>query len=152
MLADKNSNLVSSAFTSLLPNAKHQRIRHDFPMPDLEATQCPQLDLVFKSLSSLKAEARTIDIDLGKIQAFVLDPLSPLACLLQSTDERNVSLEEVRYIFSEALVLLGNSSSQISNICRKRILKADNPDMQDLADEHNQFKTASQIGVGEIEG
>jgi hypothetical protein len=78
-------------------------------MPDLEATQCPQLDLVFKSLSSLKAEARTIDIDLGKIQAFVLDPLSPLACLLQSTDERNVLLEEVRYIISKASVLLGTA-------------------------------------------
>jgi hypothetical protein len=61
------------------------------------------LDPIFRSSSSLKAEARTSDTDLGKIQAFLLDPVAPLTYLLQSAEERYVSMEEVHYTISEAL-------------------------------------------------
>ena len=53
----------------------------------------------------------------------------------QSSDEYTISVEEARDAVSGAIKLLGNASSQISRLRRKKILKAVNPSIQDLAEE-----------------
>jgi hypothetical protein len=58
-------------------------------------------------------------------------------------DEDTLTQAEVRATTPEALKLLGNASSQISHLRRKKVLKSVNADMQDLADEEDLFKGAS---------
>jgi hypothetical protein len=57
-------------------------------------------------------------------------------------DEDTLTQAEVRATTPEALKLLGNASSQISHLRRKKVLKSVNADMQDLADEEYLFKGA----------
>ena len=49
--------------------------------------------------------------------------------------EAQLSLEDARVAVSDAIKLQGNASAQISKLRRKKILKAVNPDIQDLAEE-----------------
>ena len=90
--------------------------------------------------SSLAAKAKAADAELARIQAFVLDPVGPLIRILKATEEDqtsedSVSLDEGKAAIADALRLLGNASAQISRLRRKKILKAVNPEIQDLADE-----------------
>ena len=89
----------------------------------------------------MKAEVKSADSELARLQAFVHDPVGPLTMVLhsmedpQSSDEYTISVEEARDAVSGAIKLLGNASSQISRLRRKKILKAVNPSIQDLAEE-----------------
>ena len=53
-----------------------------------------------------------------------------------------LSLGQAQETIADAMRLLGNASSQISRLRRKKILKAVNPEIQDLADE-DLFSTAA---------
>ena len=112
-------------------------MRNVFPVPDILETQCPRLDSVFKA--SAKPEVKNGDVELARIQAYVLDPVGPMTRVLHAMDssqsEDQLSLEEAWEALSDAIRLLGNASSQISRIRRKRILKSVNPDIADMAEE-----------------
>ena len=92
---------------------------------------------VFRT-KSVKAEAKSADGELARIQAFVHDPAGPMFELLHGLDaetESQLSLEDASVAVSDAIKLLGNASAQISKLWRKKILKAVNPDIQNLAEE-----------------
>ncbi len=105
-------------------------------------------------------KVKTADAELSRIQAFVLDPINPLLHLLerlhQAEDGEGISFEEMIHGAQEALRLIGNAFSQISTTRRKKVLKALNPDIQDLATEEGHFKEsaprASAIRDGVREG
>ena len=68
--------------------------------------------------------------------------------VLEGIDPGSISVEDARSALSESLCLLANASAQISRLRRKRILKAVNPDIQDLADEDKPFTKASPYLFG----
>ena len=122
-----------------LHTAKCHMSESNFPLPEIQETRCPRLDSLFKS-SSLVAEAKATDVELAHIQAFVLDPVGPLIRILKATEEDQtsedpVSLDEGKTAIADALRLLGNTSAQTSRLRRKKIMKAVNPEIQDLADK-----------------
>ena len=90
----------------------------------------------------MKAETKTADAELAKIQAFVLDPVGPLLHLLERFQEEDNELttDDAVASLQDALRLIGNSSCQISSIRRKKVLRALNPEIQDLAAEKEHFK------------
>ena len=143
-LSESSKSLVISAFSSSLQNSERRRIRTQYPHSGLPQTRCPKMDAVFKSASG-KADTKTADAELGKIQAFVFDPVGPLLHLLEKVSEEDTDMtrEDIAHELKDALRLIGNTSSHISTIRRKKILKALNPEIQDLATEEGHFKEAA---------
>ncbi len=151
-LSESSKSLIKSAFSNSIPNAERRKIRAQFPHSGMPQTRCPKLDPVFKSASG-KAETKTVDAELSKIQAFVLDPIGPLLQLLEQLQqaeggaeddtENEISLEEAAHTLQEAIRLIGNTSVQISTIRRKKVLSALNPEIKDLATEEEHFKEAA---------
>ena len=129
-------------------------MRSAFPTPEVKATRCPKLDPVFKTKS--KAETKTADAELARIQAFVHDPVGPLVQLLHGLDteeeaEPRISVDDARVAVKDAIRLLGNASAQISKLRRKKVLKKMNPDIQDLADEDIFQEAAPDLFGSEFE-
>ena len=85
-LSDANATLISSAFSTVLPNEQRRRLREAFPTTELAETRCPRLDPLFRT-SSVRQEARTADAELARIQALVHDPMAPLMWLQHALDE-----------------------------------------------------------------
>ena len=139
-LSESNKSLLATSFSTTLSNSERRKVRNTFQTPGVVETRCPRLDPIFKS-TSVKAEVKSADSELARLQAFVHDPVGPLTMVLhsmedpQSSDEYTISVEEARDAVSGAIKLLGNASSQISRLRRKKILKAVNPSIQDLAEE-----------------
>ena len=137
-LSEDNLALLASSFTTTLSNATRRKVRDTFPLPELKETRCPRLDPIFKS-SSVGAEVRAADSELARLQAFVLDPVGPLIRVLRATeddpDNPGITMEEAKVAVADAVKLLGNASAQISRLRRRKILKAVNPEIQDLAEE-----------------
>lgn len=146
-LSEDNSSFVGSAFSSTLNNSERRRIRKGFPTPETPETRCPKLDSIYKSV---KADFKSQDSEPSRLQAFMLDPVAPLLHLLHNIDENpDYTVDEIRRDTTEAIQLLGKASSQVSKIQRKRILKAVNPDIQDLVNEEKNFKEAAPLLFGE---
>ena len=141
-VSENTSKLLMSAFTSTLPNADHRRIRNAFPVPDVDVTRCPCLDPLFKT-QSVRSDVKAANVELARLQAFMLDPVGPLVDVLKGIDLESISVEDARSALFESLHLQGNASAQISRLRRKRVLKAVNPDIQDPADEDEPFTKAS---------
>ena len=139
-LSESNKSLLATSFSTTLSNSERRKVRNTFQTPGVVETRCPRLDPIFKS-TSVKAEVKSADSELARLQAFVHDPVGPLTMVLhsmedpQSSDEYTISVEEARDAVSGAIKLLGNASSQISRLRRKKILKAVNLSIQDLAEE-----------------
>ena len=72
------------------------------------------------------SEAQAFEKDLVNTQGFLLDAVHPLTSMLVGVNSGNLSLTEVEEITKDAQMLLGNASSQISKVRRKRILKVCN--------------------------
>ena len=111
----------------------------------MSQTCCPRLELVFKT--SVKPEVKNADSELTRIQAFVPDPVGPLARVLHALDpeNENITVDDTHSATKDAIRLLGNASSEISKLRRRRILKAVNLDMQDLADEDSFAEAAPDL-------
>ena len=80
-LSEHNKSLVSAAFSTALSNMERRKIRNTFPTPDIQQTCCPRLDSIFKS-SFVKSEAKSLDSELARLQAFVLDPVTLLVNMI----------------------------------------------------------------------
>lgn len=78
----------------------------------------------------------------------MLDPVSPLIRVLNATendtDNPGITMEEAKWTLVDAVKLLGNASAQISRLQQRKVLKAVNPEIQDLADK-DIFTTAAQL-------
>ena len=134
MLSERSVVLFTSAFSSTLSNTEQRKVRKSLPVPNVSKTRCPRLDPVFKS--SVKAEVKMADSELARIQAFVLDQVGPLATVLKAMEEGGDDFTlDAQSGLRDAIKLLGNASSQICRLRRRKILKAVNPDIQDLANE-----------------
>ena len=85
-------------------------------------THCPRLDLVF--YTSTKPQVKNADLELARIQAFILDLVGPLARVLHAMDpeRRPDARDEACSVVNDAIRQLGNASSQISKL-RKKCLK-----------------------------
>ena len=81
------------------------------------------------------------DSELAQSQAFVLDPVGPLIRVLRATEDDlgilGITMEETKAAVADPVKLLGNASTQISRVQRRKVLKAVNPEthVQDLAKE-----------------
>lgn len=150
-LSEEDSAIMKVAFSKPLSNKDRVAVRNAFPPPAIPQTRCPKLDPIFKTAAASKAEVKATDTELARLQAFVLDPAAPLFHLLAEIDNQgsDVSIADVRHVISEALRLVGNASSQISQTRRKRIIKALNPDLQDLASEDTLFAEAGSSLFGQ---
>ncbi len=106
-LSESSKALVTSAFSSSLHNSELRKIRSQYHHSGLPQTRCPKLDSVFKSATG-KAETKMADAELGKIQAFVLDPVGPLLHLLEKIkdEDTEMTMEEAEHDIREALCLI----------------------------------------------
>lgn len=151
VLSTESATILKEAFTIPLLNKERVGIRNAFPPPSLPQTRCPKLDAVFKTATSAgKSEAKTSDSELARLQAYVLDPVAPLLQVLKGLDDpSSTSMDDARSHIVDSLKLLGNASAHISQTRRKRVIKALNPDLQDLAAEDKLFVEASPNLFGE---
>ena len=69
-LSKANVTLISSTFTSVLPNTERQKIRDAFPTTELAEMHCLHLDPLFRT-SSVKQEAKTADAELARVWALI---------------------------------------------------------------------------------
>ena len=154
-LSEPLTELVNEAFTSSLPSSKRREIRGNCPTPDMPLTRCPRVDAIFKAPESRFAkntEGKALDTELMKVQAYILDVAPPILELLQALERDPEDPEMPRppdEVLRDALRLLGNAVFQVSKIRRKKILKICNPDIQDLADNEETFKSAAPNLFGE---
>ena len=147
-VSEETKELIKSAFCKSLPNATRKETRNRCPVPDVPYTRCPRVDPMFKtpdSRFSSNTDAKQIDNDLQKVQAFTLDVAAPLLELAEAAGSGpDVMLSrEPKEMVHDALRLLGNAVAQTSKVRRKRILKVCNQDIQDLADEEDLFLESS---------
>ena len=84
--------ILSSAFSSVLSNVERRKFRSSFPTPDMPVTRCPRLDPIFK-VHSVKADIKSLDSELARIQAFLLDPVGPLTCVLEGLERKDAPLD-----------------------------------------------------------
>ena len=70
---------------------------------------------------------------------FILDPVGLLIPVLKATeddpDNPGITMEEARSATVDGIRLLENAFAQISRVCRRKILKAINPEIHNLANE-----------------
>ena len=143
-VSEDTSKLLSKSFTTTLPNAERRRVKQDFPVPRVNVTKCPKLDPIFKAPgAALKGEAKSAESELGRIQAFMLDPVGPLVQTLEGIRAGTLTYEDADHAISSAISLLGNASSHISKLRRKKVLKELNPDILDLVEEDSHFTKAA---------
>ena len=78
---------------------------------------------MFKTFLTQKfSKVKSTDAELARVQAHILDLVRPLTYLLSSQEDENFTAQEARCTLEDTIKLLGNGSSQVSNIRRKRIL------------------------------
>uniref|UniRef100_A0A1X7TUN6 Uncharacterized protein n=1 Tax=Amphimedon queenslandica TaxID=400682 RepID=A0A1X7TUN6_AMPQE len=132
-LSEHSKSAVAVSFTKPLLNEDRKRLRKMFPTPE---TMCPRLDSVFKS-TTVKKEAKDRDGEFACLQAFIHDPATPLLAMLKDIEQdgEELSTEQFKAALTTAIQLLGNASAQVSRLRRRKILKAINPEIQDLAEE-----------------
>ena len=144
-LSDESRKLAKKAFTTTLSNAEWREIRTRAPLEE-PFTRCPRVDPLFKTTESRFAgssKAKQVDGDLQKIQALVLDVSAPLLELLAVTEPGAEDPPcRPREAVEDAVRMLGNAVGHVSKIRRRRILKACNPDVHDLADNEELFTEA----------
>ncbi len=151
-LSEESRKLVKKAFTTTLSNAERREIH----TRELESgdpfTRYPRVDPLFKTTEfrfAGSSEGKQVDVDLQKIQALVLDVsallLELLAAMEPGTEDPPCLPREA---MEDAVRLLGNIVGQFSKIRRRRILKACNPDVHDLADNEELFTEASPNPFG----
>ena len=92
---------------------------------------------------------QTDNAELVRVHAFVLDPVAPLTNVLHCLDDEDYSIEDAWSDLTAALRLLGNASTQILHARRTNVIKAVNPDIQDLAGEDELYKNAALYLFGE---
>lgn len=145
-VSEETKELVKISFTSTLSYPERKETKGRAPDLDLPETRCPKLDALFKTQESKfsgNADAKQVDNDLQKLQALMLDVAAPLLELKGFTEQESKILHRPpEEAIDDALKLLGNAFSQTSKVRRKRVLKACNPDIQDLAEEESLFKEA----------
>ena len=91
------------------------------------------------------------DTKLSKIQALGFDAIGPLAFLLEEASKEgttSIPTQVVAKATRTALRLLGSATSHIS-ILRKKILQDLNPDLQDLVEREDVFKSTALLLFGE---
>lgn len=98
----------------------------------VKETKCPRLDLIFSSFSVSK-DVKTADSELVKIQALLHDASAPLITMLYKLDPLVITEEEALTAVEGSIRLLGNASSNLSTLRRRKILKSVNPDIVNLA-------------------
>ena len=144
-LSEDMLTLVKEAWSGPLKNSQRREIRNRYPVPDTQHTKTPKLDEIFSSSESLFAmstEAKQTDKDILQLQKYTLDVVTPLLCLMEAVldDSKQVSWEDFKMASTDALRLLGNAVYQMSRLRHKRVLKACNPDLANLADNHDLLK------------
>ena len=141
-LPGEDAALVASAFTAVLSNEERKRVRSASPFPDLVQTRCPRLDPLFSS-SKIPKETKALDKELAKVQALVHDPIAPLAKFLKNF--HSITPETAYEVLKDTIVLLGNASGHISQLRRRKVLKAINPELVDLAGENHFSSSAPNL-------
>ena len=150
-LSESTSELLAAAFTRTLPNAERRKLRQEFQVPRVEHTRFPKLDAIFKTAESgLRGEAKSAETDLARIQALVLVSVWPVLQALEGIRDGSLTFDDADHAVSSAIALLGNASSHISKLRRKKVPKELNPDIQDLAEDDSKFVQAAPklFGVG----
>ena len=143
-VSEHTQKLLTSVFTHTVTNTERRKVRQEFLVPNVDNTRCPKLDSIFKAPgSAFKGEAKSAESDLSRIQAYVLDPVGPLVQLLEGTREGTLTKEAAESAITAAITFVGNASSHISKLRRKKVLKELNPDLQDLAGDDTLFKVAA---------
>ena len=100
--------------------------------------------------SSLKGTqgVKALDKELSKAQSHIHDKVGPLAHFLARADEDDFSVNEAKSIFRDSVKLIDNTSATISKMRQKRVLKALNLALQEMADEPEVFLSAALLLFG----
>ena len=146
VLTEETDLLIKESLQKSLGNSQKREIRDHYPIPATVVTQTPKLYDLFtlaESKFTKDSEARAFEKDLVNTQGFLLDAVHPQTSMLESAKSGNLSLTEVEEITKDTLMLLGNASSQISKVGRKRILKVCNSDLSGLVEKEELYADAA---------
>ena len=151
-LSSETTAVLQDSFTNILENSQRRDVRDRYPVPNTPATRTPKVDDIFtvpESKFSKNSEAKQVDKDLLQSQGYLLDVARPLASLLDGLEQSNITIDDAKQMTKDAIVLLGNANAQTSRLRRKRILRACNPDIANLAERPDLFVEAAPYLFGD---
>ncbi len=76
---ERTRRFLTEKFLKPLPNEARLRVRRLFALPDVEATNVPQMDFFVKSHAS--NAAKSIDRELAKLQALINNGIAPITAI-----------------------------------------------------------------------
>ena len=148
-VSESKDQFLNEAFTKTLPNVARLQTKKVYGLPKNEESRCPKLDLLVKTRMSKNNKVQ--DTKLSKIQAIRLDAIGPLAFHLEEASKEgttSIPMQVVTEATRTVLRLLGSAISHISTL-RRKILQDLNPDLQDLVEREDVFKSSAPLLFGE---
>ena len=149
-VSESTDQFLKEAFTKTLPNVARLQTKKVYGLPKNEESRCPKLDPLVKRRMSKNNKAQ--DTELSKIQALGLDAIGPLAFLLEEASKEgttSIPKQVVAEATRTALRLMGSATSHVSTLRRRKILQDLNPDLQDLVERDDVFKSSAPLLFGE---
>ena len=111
-----------SDYRSISPQSKdtaHVRSSR-YPLPKGTATRTPQLDAYMKS--EVWHQVKSADMNLAKVQTFLLDALAPLVSILDFNHrDHHLGFQDSIHANSTAVELIGNANTRISCMRRENV-------------------------------
>lgn len=118
-LSEQTCSFLEAAFSITLINADCKKRIAYIRIPDCDKISCRKLDPMLTMI--LLRDAIKADGYLSHLQQFWLDAIVPLAAILESTEAKELTPEQVYSAAQSALVLLGNPNNHMSQEKHKRI-------------------------------
>ena len=148
-VSEATRKTLEKACQMRMANPTRLQTRAPYPLPKVPATRTMTLDSYLKPevSSSIKSD----DKELGKIQAFVLDALAPLSAILEAADgDQSMTVGEVKEAAVAGVQLIGNASSKIAHLRRRKVVTHLNQALVPLVEDDSHFKDAapSLFGMG----
>ena len=134
-VSEQTHRLLTTSCTRRVSNEVRKRTRSRFKLPKVAATRTPRVDHVMKAL--IPQSAKNADKELAQIQAVVLDPVAPVASLLENYER--LSRDEVKDATLAAVEQIGNANARISRLRREKPVASINNDLTPLARDDADF-------------
>ena len=147
-LTETTKTFLEAAFSGTLSNTDRKKRVDKIGVPDCDQIRCPKLDGVLKAV--LPKDAIKADGYLSRLQQFWPDAVAPLAAILESAEEGDLTPEKAVAAAQTALYLMGNAHQQMAQERRKKVILKLNPSLKFMAEEQSNFNTAAPMLFGEV--
>ena len=136
-LPEEDTALVASALTAVLSNEERKRER--VLLHSQVSSRLVALSWTYSSPQRYPKKPR----HWTRVQALLHDPITPLAKFLKNF--HSITPETAYEALKDTIFLLGNALGYISQLRRRKILKAINPELVDLPGENHFSSSAPKL-------